>query len=90
MLNVALSSQSLHSLSEPLIYHIITFSFTLNNRDSNRSLIRRLLNNSDLRVNVREIRVIWGPSAPSTGDGMEDLQLVANLIPELTRLAVLV
>lgn len=88
MLNVALSSRSLYRLSKSFIYRVIHFTFNRSRRDVNRRLIKQLLTDEDLSAKVREIRIIWAPSAKlQPGEGSkEDLELLGQALSKLTGL----
>lgn len=85
MLNVALSSRSLYRLSRSLIYRVIRFTFNRSRRDVNARLIRQLLADDDLSVKVREIHILWAPSAKlQPGEGSkQDLELLGKALPKL-------
>ena len=88
LLNVALSSRSLNRLSKSFIYRVIHFTFNRSRRDVNGRLIRQLLNDEYLSAKVREIRIIWAPSAKlQPGEGSkEDLELLGQALSNLTGL----
>ena len=85
MLNVALSSRSLYCLSKSFNYRVIHFTFNRSRRDVNRRLIKQLLTDEDLSAKVREIRIIWAPSAKlQPGEGSKaDLELLGQALPKL-------
>ena len=85
MFNVALSSKSLYRLSRNLIYRVIHFTFNRSRRDINGRLIKQLLADDDLSAKVREIRILWAPSAnlqPREGS-KQDLELLGQALPRL-------
>lgn len=88
LLNVALSSRSLYRLSRSFIYRVIRFTFNRSRRGVNGRLIKQLLADDDLSATVREIRIIWAPSAKlQPGEGSkEDLELLGRALPKLTAL----
>lgn len=88
MLNVALSSRSLYRLSRGLIYRVIRFTFNRSRRDVNARLIRQLLADDELSAKVREIHILWAPSARlQPGEGSkQDLELLGKALSKLTEL----
>lgn len=88
VLNVALSSRSLYRLSKSFIYRVIHFKFNRSRRDLNGRLIKQLLANDDISAKVREIRILWAPSAKlQPGECSKgDLELLGQALPNLTRL----
>lgn len=88
LLNVSLCSKDLHHLSKSLLYRVIPILFTRKRREMNGRLIQQLLVNSDLSARVREVRILWAPSANlQHGEGSkEDLELLGKALPQLTGL----
>lgn len=88
LLNVSLCCKNLHDLARSLIYRVISILFTRKRRDTNGRLIQRLLMDSDLSTKVREIRILWAPSANlQHGEGRKkDLELLGKVLPKLTGL----
>lgn len=88
LLNVALSSRSLYCLSKSFIYRVIHITFNRSRRDVNGRLITQLLADDDLSAKVREIRILWAPSAKlQPGEGSkEDLELLGRGLPKLVGL----
>lgn len=88
LLNVALSSRSLYSLSKSFIYRVIHFTFNRSRRNVNGRLIQQLLANEDTSAKVREIRILWAPSAKlQPGEGSKgDLELFGQALPKFTGL----
>ena len=85
MLNVALSSKSLYRLSRSLIYRVVHFTFNRSRRCINGRLIKQLLADDVLSAKVREIRILWAPSAKlQPGEGSkEDLEQLGQALPRL-------
>lgn len=85
MLNVTLSSRSFYRLSRSLIYRVIRFTFNRSKRDVNARLIRQLLADDALSAKVREIHILWAPSARlQPGEGSkQDLELLGKALPKL-------
>ena len=85
LLNIALSSRSLYHLSRIFIYRVISFTFNRSRRGINGRLIKRLLIDDDLSRKVREIRVLWAPSANlQPGEGSkQDLELLGRALSKL-------
>ena len=92
LLSVALSSRSFYRLSKSFIYRIIHFRFNRRRRDVNKRLIKRLLADNDLSTQVREIRILWAPSAnlPPGEGSKEDLELLGQALPNMTGLKIFV
>ena len=88
LLNVALSSRSLYRLSKSLIYRVIHFTFKRSRRRVNGRLIKQLLADDELSAKVREIRILWAPSANlQPGEGSkQDLELLGQALPKLNGL----
>lgn len=88
LLNVALSSRSLFQFSRSFIYRVIHFTFNRSRRDVNRRLVKQLLTDDGLSAKVREIRILWAPSAKlQPGEGSKgDLELLGRALPRLTGL----
>lgn len=80
--------QSLYRSSKSLIYRVIPILFTRKRRETNGRLIQQLLTDSDLSAKIREIRILWAPSANlQHGEGSrEDLELLGEALPRLTGL----
>ena len=92
LLNVALSSRSLYRLSRSLIYRVIHFRFHFSRSKKNRQLISKLLADDHLSNQVREISILWAPSAKlQPGEGSKaDLELLGQVLPKLHRLKLFV
>ena len=88
MLNIALCSRTLYHLSRSLIYRDIHFTFNRSRRDINGRLIRQLLADHDLSNRVRQIRILWAPSAKlQPGEGSKkEFELLRQALPKLTGL----
>lgn len=88
LLNISLTSRTLHGLSRSLIYSTLCFTFNRNRRDINGRLIRRLLSDGDLKAIVRSVEIRWAPNANlQPGEGSkEDLELLGQVLPDLVEL----
>lgn len=88
MLNLALTSSSLHYLSLRFIYRSIAFVFSEKRSETNQKLIRRLIAGDTLASTVREIRILWAPSVKlEHGEGSkQDLELLGEALPRFTAL----
>lgn len=75
----------MYRLSRSLIYRVIRFTFNRSRRDVNARLIRQLLADDDLSAKVREIHILWAPSAKlQPGEGSkQDLELLGKALPKL-------
>lgn len=75
-------------MSKSFIYRVIHFTFNRSRRDINGRLIKGLLADDDLSAKVREIRILWAPSAKlQPGEGSKkDLELLGQALPKLTGL----
>lgn len=74
--------------SRSFIYRVIHLTFNRSRRDVNGRLVKQLLTDDDLSAKVREIRILWAPSAKlQPGEGSkEDLELLGRALPRLTGL----
>lgn len=88
LLNVSKCSKSLRGVSRSLIYRVIPILFTRKRRETNGRLLQLLLADHDLSAKVREIRILWAPSANlQRGEGSkDDLELLGRALPRLTGL----
>lgn len=82
----------MYHLSRSFIYRVIHFTFNLSRREVNGRLIKRLLGNDDLSAKVREISILWAPSAKlQPGEGSkEDLELLGEVLPKMNGLKIFV
>lgn len=86
---MALTSKELYSLAQQFLYRSLRFIFNRSRRPCNRLLLQRLIANKAINLTIRTLWIPWAPKgiARHGDDGsLEDLHLLAQLVPQLARL----
>ena len=75
-------------MSQSFIYRVIRFTFNRSRRDINGRLINQLIADDHLSAKVREIHILWAPSAKlQPGEGSKkELELLGQALPKFKAL----